>query len=71
LCAPSVKPLVLRVVAEISDLRLEVPLIACGGIHSVEDAREFLAAGANAVEIDSAEWIEPGIAARMATELGA
>jgi dihydroorotate dehydrogenase (NAD+) catalytic subunit len=71
LYAPSVKPLALRVVAEIRDLRLEIPLLACGGVHSAEDAREFLAAGACAVEIDSAEWIEPGIAARMAAELGA
>jgi dihydroorotate dehydrogenase (NAD+) catalytic subunit len=71
LYAPSVKPLVLRAVVEIRDLRLEIPLIGCGGIHSVEDAREFLAAGACAVEIDSAEWIEPGIAARAAKELGA
>jgi dihydroorotate dehydrogenase (NAD+) catalytic subunit len=72
LFAPAVKPLVLRVVAEIRDLRLapsgveglEIPLIACGGAHSAEDVREFLATGACAVEIDSAEWIDPGIADR-------
>jgi dihydroorotate dehydrogenase (NAD+) catalytic subunit len=69
LYAPSVMPLALRVIEEIGDLRLEIPLIACGGVHSVEDAREFLAAGASAVEVDSAEWIEPGIAAKIAMEL--
>ncbi len=71
LYAPSVKPLALRVVGEIRDLGLGIPLIGCGGIHSAEDAREFLAAGASAVEIDSAEWIEPGIAERVATEVDA
>jgi len=67
---PAAKPLALKTLAEIRDTGLEIPLIGCGGIHSVEDAREFLAAGARAVEIDSAEWIEPGITERIATELG-
>lgn len=66
--APSVMPLALRAVAEIAEMKLNAPLIACGGVHSADDAREFLAAGASAVEIDSAEWIEPGIAARIAME---
>ena len=69
LYAPSVKPIALRAVAEIVEMKLDVPVVACGGIHSAEDAREFFAAGACAVEIDSAEWIEPGIAAKIAMEL--
>ncbi|MBM3127295.1 MAG: dihydroorotate dehydrogenase [Chloroflexi bacterium] len=69
LYAPSVLPLALRAVAEIAGMKLDAPLVACGGVHSAEDARAFLAAGACAVEIDSAEWIEPGIAARIAAEL--
>lgn len=68
LYAPSVMPLALRAVAEIAEMKLGAPLIACGGVHSAEDAREFLAAGAGAVEVDSAEWIEPGIAAQIAME---
>ena len=70
LYAPSVKPIVLRAVAEIVEMKLDVPIVACGGVHSAEDAREFLAAGGCAVEVDSAEWLEPGIAARMAKKLG-
>jgi dihydroorotate dehydrogenase (NAD+) catalytic subunit len=69
LYAPSVKPIALRAVAEIVEMKLDVPVIACGGIHSAEDAREFLVAGACVVEIDSAEWIEPGIATKIAMEL--
>ena len=71
LYAPSVMPLALRAVAEIAEVKLDAPIVACGGVHSAEDAREFLAAGACAVEIDSAEWIEPGMAGRMARGLGA
>ncbi len=63
-----VKPLTMRVLAEIGALRLEIPLIACGGVHSADDAREFLAAGACAVEIDSAAWIDPAGVARIAAE---
>jgi dihydroorotate dehydrogenase (NAD+) catalytic subunit len=69
LYAPSVRPIALRAVAEIAEMKLGAPVIACGGIHWAEDAREFVMVGACAVEIDSAEWIEPGIAARMAAEL--
>jgi dihydroorotate dehydrogenase (NAD+) catalytic subunit len=69
LFGPASKPLTLRVVAEIAALKLDAPLIACGGIHSVEDAREFLAAGAAAVEIDSAAWIDPSLVERMALGL--
>jgi dihydroorotate dehydrogenase (NAD+) catalytic subunit len=69
LYAPSVMPLALRAVAEIAEMKLGVPIVACGGVHSANDAREFLGAGACAAEVDSAEWIEPGTAARIAMEL--
>ena len=65
-----VKPMVLRVLTEIKELRLEIPLIACGGVHSLDDVSEFLAAGACAVEIDSAEWIEPSLAEQIAEGIG-
>ena len=64
-----VKPLALKALAEVRDLRLEIPLVACGGVHSADDAREFLAAGACAVEIDSAAWIDPACVARISAEL--
>lgn len=69
LYAPAVKPLALRAVADVAALKLGAPLVACGGIHSAGDAREFLAAGAVAVEIDSAAWIDPALVARIAAEL--
>ncbi len=71
-------PLAMKVLMEIRDLRLvlseaeglEIPLVGCGGVHSAADAREFLAAGACAVEIDSAAWIDPALVERVAAELG-
>jgi len=44
-------------------------LIGCGGIASVEDARQFLAAGALAVQIGAALLADPGAAARIGAEL--
>lgn len=69
LYSPAIKPIVLNVLDEIVDLKLDVPLIACGGIHSADDARDFLAAGAAAVEVDSAAWVAPSLVARIAEKL--
>lgn len=54
-------------------LALDLPctVVACGGIHTVAQARQALDAGASAVQIDSAVWVEPGLPARIAGELGA
>ncbi|MGE5265506.1 MAG: hypothetical protein ACM3S0_19165 [Acidobacteriota bacterium] len=48
---------------------LQVPLVACGGVHSGKDVRDLLAVGASAVEIDSAQWVEPQAVARIAAEV--
>lgn len=49
--------------------RLPVPVIACGGITSVEDARACLALGAVAVQLDAALWRQPELATYIAKEL--
>lgn len=67
--SPTTKPLVLSMLRAIEDLELKVPTIASGGAHSSKDVREFLAAGACAVQIDSATWVDPACAARIAAEL--
>ncbi len=71
LYSPAVQPIVLGVVAEIAALQLGVPLVACGGVHTAGDVRAYIAAGAVAVEIDSAAWVDPQIPGKIAEELGA
>ncbi len=71
LYAPAVKSIVLRAVAQIGGMGLHVPIVACGGVHSGQDVVEFLAAGASAVEIDSAQWVEPQAVGRIAAEVNA
>ncbi len=61
LYSPSVKPLVMRVLTEFAGLGLHVPLIASGGVYTAQDVRDFLTAGAVAVEIDAALWLNPGM----------
>jgi dihydroorotate dehydrogenase len=51
---------------DIVRLALPVPTIACGGIHTVVQARQVLAAGAAAFQLDSVVWVEPGSAGRIA-----
>jgi dihydroorotate dehydrogenase (NAD+) catalytic subunit len=46
-----------------------VPLVACGGVHSVQDALTYLAIGAKAVQIDTAVWVDPGLPGRIAAAL--
>lgn len=58
LSGPAVKPVALRMVAEVSRA-VRIPVIGMGGIMSGTDALEFLIAGASAVQIGTATLIHP------------
>jgi dihydroorotate dehydrogenase (NAD+) catalytic subunit len=68
LYGPLVLPLALRALRHVAEL-VTLPLIGCGGIHSVEDALVFLRAGAIAVQVDAALWRDPACLARIAREM--
>lgn len=51
-------PLALRAVRAAAGRGL-LPVVGSGGVHTPEDARAMLAAGAAAVQVDSATWVEP------------
>jgi len=68
--SPVVKPLVLRLVGVLARRIQDVPIIGAGGIHSTQDARDYLEAGAVAVQVDSVTWIKPKMAERIARDLG-
>lgn len=48
---------------------VEAPLVACGGIHNLDDALAQLAAGARAVQIDTAVWVDPSLPGRIVAAL--
>jgi dihydroorotate dehydrogenase (NAD+) catalytic subunit len=66
LYGPLVFPQMLEVLLQVAGLDLPAALIACGGIHTLEQVRQALSAGAQAVQVDSAVWVEPGLAGRLA-----
>ena len=69
LYGPLVFAQMLDALLQVAALQLPAALIACGGIHTADDVRQALAAGAQAVQIDSAVWVEPGLAGRLAASL--
>lgn len=60
LSGPAIKPIALRMVWQVARA-VEIPVIGIGGIFSAEDAIEFFLAGATAVEIGTANFVNPGI----------
>ena len=55
---PSLKPVALRIVYELA-ASIGIPIIAIGGISTTEDALEFLFAGASAIQVGTASFIDP------------
>ncbi len=58
LSGPAIKPIALRMVWETVQA-VEIPVIGIGGITTAEDALEFLIAGARAVQVGTANFINP------------
>ena len=65
LTGPAVFPLILQMVADVISMNLDLPVLACGGIHSWRDAASVLSVGASAVQLDGALWVEPGLAGEI------
>lgn len=66
LSGPAVKPVALRMVWQVARA-VKIPVIGLGGISSPQDAIEFLMAGATAIEIGTANFIDPAIAYKVKT----
>lgn len=60
-----VKPVALRMVWQVAKA-VKIPVIGLGGISSATDAVEFLLAGASAIQIGTANFIDPAISAKVA-----
>lgn len=68
LSGPAIRPVAVRAVWEMAGA-VRVPLIGMGGIASVEDALQFILAGATAVAIGTANFINPHIAREINDDL--
>ena len=58
LSGPAIKPIALRMVWQVA-MSVKIPVVGIGGITTPEDAIEFLMAGASAVQVGTANFINP------------
>ena len=68
LSGPAVKPIALRMVYQAAQA-VKVPIIGLGGIASAMDAVEFFLAGASAVQVGTANFVNPRVMCDMADDL--
>ena len=64
LSGPAVKPVALRMVYQVARA-VSIPVIGLGGISCAADAIEFLMAGATAIEIGTANFLDPAISIKV------
>jgi dihydroorotate dehydrogenase (NAD+) catalytic subunit len=64
LSGPAIKPIALRMVWDVFRA-VKVPVIGMGGIMNAKDAIEFLLAGSSAVQIGTANYIDPAISVKI------
>lgn len=64
LSGPAVKPVALRMVWQVAKA-VKIPVIGLGGISSANDAIEFLLAGASAIQVGTASFIDPQISVKI------
>ena len=65
LSGPAVKPVAVRMVWQVAHA-VRIPVVGLGGIMTAEDAIEFLMAGASAVEVGTANFIDPAVSVKIA-----
>jgi dihydroorotate dehydrogenase (NAD+) catalytic subunit len=70
LSGPAIKPVVLRIVWQVARAKV-LPIMAAGGIATIDDAMEFLIAGASAVQIGTANFYDPTASVRIVEQLPA
>lgn len=64
LSGPAVKPVALRMVYQVAKA-VRIPVIGLGGIMTATDAIEFLLAGATAIEVGTANFIDPSVTMKV------
>ena len=64
LSGPAIKPIALRMVWQVAKA-VKIPVIGLGGIMSAADAIEFLLAGATAIQVGTANFIDPQVSIKI------
>ena len=69
LSGPAIKPVALRMVWQVASA-VEIPIVGMGGVSTAEDAVEFLLAGATAVAVGTANFVDPTATMRIVDGIG-
>ena len=64
LSGPAIKPIALRCVHQVRQA-IDIPIVGVGGIMTLDDCMEFFVTGASAVQIGTANFVEPVVSARL------
>lgn len=64
LSGPAVKPVAVRMVYQVAHA-VKIPVVGLGGICTAEDAIEFMMAGATAIQIGTANFLDPTVTIRV------
>jgi dihydroorotate dehydrogenase (NAD+) catalytic subunit len=68
LSGPAIKPVAIRMIYEVSQV-VNIPIIGMGGIETAEDVVEFFYAGASAVAVGTANFVDPFVCPTIIEEL--
>ncbi|MCL1630920.1 dihydroorotate dehydrogenase [Sporolactobacillus sp. CPB3-1] len=64
LSGPAIKPVAIRMIYEVSQ-KVKIPIIGMGGIQNVDDVIEFFLAGASAVAVGTANFVDPYVCPKI------
>lgn len=70
LSGPCIKPVALRMVWQVASA-VKIPVVGLGGISSATDAVEFLLAGASAIQVGTANFVDPSVSGQIVDGLSA
>jgi dihydroorotate dehydrogenase (NAD+) catalytic subunit len=71
LSGPAIRPIAVRCVWQVHTALPHIPIIGMGGIRAVQDAIEFIRAGATAIAVGTATFFDPTLGGRLASEIAA
>lgn len=66
LSGPAIKPVALRMVFQVARA-VKIPVVGIGGIMNATDALEFIIAGATAIQVGTASFVDPGVTGNIVT----
>jgi dihydroorotate dehydrogenase (NAD+) catalytic subunit len=68
LSGPAIKPVAIRMIYEVSQ-QVSIPIIGMGGVETAEDVIEYFYAGASAVAVGTANFVDPFVCPKIISEL--